>query len=61
MLKESTINPDYSTINNMINRLDITLKDTIDSKEFKDEFITINLDSTRIKVIKRSIKIRKIT
>ena len=44
--------PDYTTINRRINRLDIKIKDT-DSKEFKDEYIVIAIDSTGIKVTNR--------
>jgi hypothetical protein len=44
--------PDYSTINKRINRLDIKIKDT-NSKEFKDEYIVIAIDSTGIKVTNR--------
>jgi formyltetrahydrofolate synthetase len=44
--------PDYTTINRRINRLDIKIKDT-DSKEFKDEYIIIAIDSTGIKVTNR--------
>ncbi len=44
--------PDYSTISRRINRLDIKIKDT-NSKEFKDEYIVIVIDSTDIKVTNR--------
>ncbi len=38
----------------MIKRLDIRIKDTTDSsKEFKDEYIIIAIDSTHIKVTNR--------
>ena len=45
--------PDYTTINRRINRLNIKIKDTDNkssSKEFKDEYIIIAIDSTGIKV-----------
>ncbi len=45
--------PDYSTINRRINRLDIHIKDDNKSKEFKDEYIVIAIDSTGIKVTNR--------
>lgn len=45
--------PDYSTINRRINRLNIKIKDTTDSKKFKDEYIVIAIDSKRIKVTNR--------
>jgi hypothetical protein len=47
--------PDYTTISRRINRLDIKIKDTTDSKnmEFKDEYIVIAVDSTGIKVTNR--------
>jgi hypothetical protein len=46
--------PDFTTINRKINRLDIRIKDITDSsKEFKDEYIIIAIDSTRIKVTNR--------
>ncbi len=46
--------PDYSTINRRINKLNIKIKD-IDSKNkgFKDDYITIAIDSTGIKVTNR--------
>jgi hypothetical protein len=42
---------DYTTISRRINRLDIRIKDT-DNKnnEFKDEYFTVAIDSTDIKV-----------
>jgi hypothetical protein len=47
--------PDFTTINRRINRLDIKIKDTPDSKnkEFEDEYIVIAIDSTGIKVTNR--------
>jgi len=36
-----------------INRLDIKINDTADSKEFEDEYIVITIDSTGIKVTNR--------
>jgi hypothetical protein len=43
--------PDYTAINRRINRLYIKIKDAdIKSKEFKDEYIIIAIDSTGIKV-----------
>ncbi len=44
---------DYTTINRRINRLDIKIKDDNKSKEFKDEYIVIAIDSTGIKVTNR--------
>ncbi len=44
--------PDYTTINRRINRLDIKIDDN-KSKEFKDEYIVIAIDSTGIKVTDR--------
>ncbi len=41
--KEPSI-PDFTTINRRINRLNIRIKDTTDSKEFKDEYIIIAID-----------------
>ena len=47
--------PDFTTINRRINKLDIKIKDTTDSKnkQFKDEYIVIAIDSTGIKVTNR--------
>jgi hypothetical protein len=46
--------PDYTTINRRrINRLDVKIKEDDKSKEFKDEYITIAIDSTGIKVTNR--------
>ncbi len=45
--------PDYTTINRRINRLDIKIKEDDKSKEFEDEYITIAIDSTGIKVTNR--------
>ena len=46
--------PNYSTINRRINKLDIKVEtDDNKSKEFKDEYITIAIDSTGIKVTNR--------
>jgi Transposase DDE domain len=45
--------PDYTTINRRINRLDIKIKDDNKSKEFKDDYIVIAIDSTGIKVTNR--------
>jgi hypothetical protein len=50
--------PDYTTINRRINRLNIKIKDTDNkssSKEFKDEYIIIAIDSTGIKVTNRGL------
>ena len=59
MLKEKYLPfPDYTTINRRINRLDIKIKDTTKSKEFKDEYIVIAIDSTGIKVTNRGQWIR---
>ncbi len=35
----------YTTINRRINRLDIKIENTTDSKEFKDKYIVIAMDS----------------
>jgi len=45
----------HYTINRRINRLDIKIKDTDSksSKEFKDEYIVIAIESTGIKVTNR--------
>ena len=46
--------PDYTTINRRINRLNIKIENTTDdSKEFKDAYIIIAIDSTGIKVTNR--------
>lgn len=45
--------PDYTTISRRINRLDIRIKENNKSKEFEDEYITIAIDSTGIKVTNR--------
>ena len=45
--------PDYTTISRRINRLDIKIKEDDKSKEFEDEYITIAIDSTGIKVTNR--------
>ena len=45
--------PNYTTINRRINRLDIKINDTKDSKEFEDEYIVIAIDRTGIKVTNR--------
>lgn len=45
--------PNYTTINRRINRLDIKMDNTKDSKEFEDEYIVIAIDSTGIKVTNR--------
>ena len=42
--------PDYTTINRRINRLDIKIKDDFSNKEPKNNYITITIDSTGIKV-----------
>jgi pyrimidine operon attenuation protein/uracil phosphoribosyltransferase len=44
---------DYSTISRRINRLNIKIKESDKSKEFKDEHIIIAIDSTGIKVTNR--------
>jgi transposase len=44
--------PDYSTISRRINRLDINVIDNC-SKEFKDDYIIIAIDSTGIKITNR--------
>jgi hypothetical protein len=51
--------PNYTTINRRINRLDIKINDTTDSKEFKDEYIVIWIDSTGIKVTNRGQWLRE--
>ena len=44
----------FTTINRRINRLYIRIKDTTDSsKEFKDEYIIVAIDSTCVKVTNR--------
>ncbi len=45
--------PNYTTINRRINRLDIKIENTTDSKEFKDKYSVIAIDSTGIKVTNR--------
>jgi hypothetical protein len=45
--------PNFTTINRRINRLDIKINDTKDSKEFKDEYIVIAIDSTGKKITNR--------
>ena len=45
--------PNYTTINRRINRLNIKIENATDSKEFKDEYIIIAIDSTGIKVTNR--------
>jgi hypothetical protein len=47
--------PDYTTISRRINRLDIKIRDTTDSKnmQFEDEYLVIAIDSTGIKVTNR--------
>ncbi len=45
--------PNHNTISRRINRLDIKIKDTTDSKEFQDEYIVVSIDSTGIKVTNR--------
>ena len=45
--------PDYTTINRRINKLDIQVKVDNKSKEFKDGYIIIAIDSTGIKVTNR--------
>jgi IS5 family transposase len=45
--------PNYSTISRRINKLDIKIKEDDKSKEFEDEYITIAIDSTGIKVTNR--------
>ena len=45
--------PNYTTINRRINRLDIKIDDTKDSKEFENEYIVIAIDSTGIKATNR--------
>jgi hypothetical protein len=45
--------PNYTTINRRINRLNIKIENTTDSKEFKDEYIVIAIDSTGIKITNR--------
>ena len=47
--------PDFTTINRRMNRLDMKIKENDNkSKEFKDEYIIIAIDSTGIKVTPRS-------
>jgi hypothetical protein len=49
--KVPAIPPDCSTISRRINKLNITIKDAIDSNKFiKDKYIVISIDSTGIKV-----------
>ncbi len=38
--------PDYSTISRRINKLDIKIENDNKSKEFKDDYIVIAIDST---------------
>jgi hypothetical protein len=45
--------PNYSTISRRINKLDLKIKEDDKSKEFEDEYITIAIDSTGIKVTNR--------
>ena len=45
--------PDYTTINRRINKLDIQVKVDNKSKEFKDGYIIIAIDSNGIKVTNR--------
>jgi DDE family transposase len=45
--------PDFTTINRRINKLNIRIKDTANSKKSKDEYIVITIDSTGIKVTNR--------
>ncbi len=46
--------PDYTTISRRINRLDIKIKDVDNKdKDFEEEYITIAIDSTGIKVTNR--------
>jgi hypothetical protein len=45
--------PDFTTINRRINRLDIKIKDDCSSKEPKNNYIIIAIDSTGIKVTNR--------
>ena len=45
--------PNYTTINRRINRLDIKIENTTDSKEFKDKYVVIAIDSIGIKVTNR--------
>ncbi len=51
--------PNYTTINRRINRLDIKIKDTIDSKnkDLKDEYIVIAIYSTSIKITNREVSV----
>jgi hypothetical protein len=42
-----------------INKLDIKIKEDDKSKEFEDEYITIAIDSTGIKVTNRGMGMRK--
>ncbi len=43
--------PDYTTISRRINRLDIKIKDVDNKdKDFEEEYITIAIDSTGIKI-----------
>ncbi len=53
--------PDYTTINRRINKLDIKVEaDDNKSKEFKDEYIIIAIDSTALRLlccmIRKSVK-----
>jgi len=45
--------PDFSTINRRINRLDIKIDDSKNTKNLKDRYIIIAIDSTGIKVTNR--------
>jgi hypothetical protein len=46
--------PDYTTISRRINKLDIKIKDVDNKdKDFEEEYITIAIDSTGIKLTNR--------
>ncbi len=44
----------YTTISRRINRLDINIENDNSSKEFKDDYIIVAIDSTGIKVTNRA-------
>ncbi len=52
-IKKISSIPDYSTISRRINKLDIKINDN-KSKEFKDDYIIIAIDSIEIKVTNRA-------
>ena len=44
---------DFTTMNRRIDRLDIKIKNTTDSKEFEDKYIITTIDSNDIKITNR--------